>query len=144
MFGSHHGESLSLLLVKVAAASAAVAAAQSAAAAHSATAAAWWQQHGGCGRFTGTVRECADALAFERHRRADVRAFVLGRGRRDDSADGIVVIGSDGGARGDVHHGRRCAAPPADDAHGDADTSFVKLNLIYYYYLFIYHYVDQK
>jgi hypothetical protein len=80
-----------------------------------------WQQHGGCGRFTGTVRECANARAFERHRRADVRVFVLGRGRRDDSADGIVVVGSDGGALGDVHRGRRCAAAADDDADGDAD-----------------------
>ena len=68
------------------------------------------QQCGGCGGFTSTVRECAVAHAFERHRRADVRAFVLGRGRREDSADGIVVVGSDGGARGDVHCGRQCAA----------------------------------
>ncbi len=60
----------------------------------------------------------------------------------DDSADGIVVIGSNGGARGDVHRGCRCAAAPADNAHGNAGTLFVKLNLIYYYYLFIYHYVD--
>ena len=95
-----------------AAASAAVAAAQSTAAAHSATAAARWQQHGGCGGFIGTVRECADARAFERHRRADVRVFVLGRGRRDDSVDGIVVVGSDGAARGGVHRGRRCPPPP--------------------------------
>ncbi len=79
-------------------------------AAHSATAAAWWQQHGGCGRFTGIVHECADARAFKRHRRANVRVFVLGRGQRDDSADGIVVVGSDGGGRGDVHCGRQCAA----------------------------------
>jgi hypothetical protein len=57
-----------------------------------------WQQHGGCGGFTGTVRECANARAF---------VFVLGRGQRDDSADGIVVVGSDGGARCDVHRGRR-------------------------------------
>ncbi len=80
-----------------------------------------WQQHGGCGRFTGTVRKCANARAFERHRRADVRVFVLGRGRRDDNADGIVGIGSDGGALGDVHRGRRCTAAAADDADGDAD-----------------------
>ncbi len=96
-----------------------------------------WQQHGGCGGFTGTVRECANARAFERHRRANVCVFVLGRGPKDDSADGIVVVGSNGGARGDVHCGCRCAAAAADDADGDAE---VKLNLIYYY-LFIYHYV---
>ena len=56
------------------------------------------QQHGGCGGFTGTVRECANARAF---------VFVLGRGQRDDSADGIVVGGSNGGARCDVPRGRR-------------------------------------
>ncbi len=63
----------------------------------------------------------ANVRAFERHRRADVRVFVLGRGRRDDSADGIVVVGSDGGARGDVHRGHRCAAAASDDADGNAD-----------------------
>ncbi len=45
---------------------------------------------------------------------------------------GIIVVGSDSGARGDVHHGRRCAAATADDAaandtadgdgDGDGDT----------------------
>ncbi len=102
--------------------SAAVAAAQSAAAAHSATVAARWQQRGGCGGFTGAVRECADAHAFERHRRADVCVFVIGRGRRDDSADGIVIVGSDGGACGDVHRGCQCTAAAADDA-ADNDTA---------------------
>jgi hypothetical protein len=72
----------------------AVAAARSAAAAYSATAAAQWQQCRGCGRFIGTGRDCADAHAYNRHRRADVRIFVIGRGRRDNSADGIVVVGS--------------------------------------------------
>ena len=80
-----------------------------------------WQQHGCCGGFTGTVRECANARAFERHRRANVRVFVLGRGQRDDSANGIVVVGSNGGARGDVHRGRQCAAAAADDDDADAD-----------------------
>jgi hypothetical protein len=96
-----------------------------------------WQQHGGCGGFTGTVRECANARAFKRHQRANVRVFILGRGRRDDSADGIVVVGSGGGARGDVHLDRQCTAATAADADGDTD---VKPNLIYYY-LFIYHYI---
>jgi hypothetical protein len=105
----------------VAAASAVVAAAQSAAEAHSATVASRWQQHGGCGGFTGTVRECADARAFERHRRADIRIFVLGQGWRDDSANGIVVVGSDGAARGDVHRGRRLANAADDNADGNAD-----------------------
>ena len=114
----------------MAAALAAVVAAQSAAVAHSATVAAQLQQRGGCGGFAGTVHEYADARAFERHPRANVRVFVLGRGWRDDSADGIVVVSSDGGARGDVHRGRRCAAAARDDtandtananADGDAD-----------------------
>ena len=104
-----------------AAASAAVAAAQSTAAAHSATAAAQWQQHGGCGGFTGTIRECADARAFKRNQSADKRVFVLGPGRRDDSADGSVVVGSNGGARCKVHPGCRCAAAADDNAEGNAD-----------------------
>ncbi len=33
---------------------------------HSETAAARWQQQGGCGGFTSTIRECANARAFER------------------------------------------------------------------------------
>jgi hypothetical protein len=57
----------------------------------------------------------SDARAFERHRHAIVRAFVLGWGRRDDGADCIVVGNS--GARGNVHCGR-CGA---DKAEGDAD-----------------------
>ncbi len=73
---------------------------------------------------SGTVRECVDARAFERHRRANVRVFILGRGRRDNSIDSIVVIGSNGVARGDVHRGRRCAAAANDDANGDADDIF--------------------
>ncbi len=106
---------------------------------------AWWQQHEGYGGFTGTVCECADARAYERHQRADVRAFVLGRGRRDDNANDIVIVGSNAGAHGDVHRGRRCAAAPANDTHRDADTDtwFVKLNLIYYHYLFICHNIDR-
>jgi hypothetical protein len=51
----------------------------------------------------------------------DIRVFILGQGQRDDSADSIVVIGSDGVARGDVHHGRRCTAAADEDANGDAD-----------------------
>jgi hypothetical protein len=98
-----------------------VTAPQSAAAAHSATVASQWQQHRGCGGFPGTVRKCADARAFDCHRHADVRIFVLGQGWRDDSAD-IVVVGSDGGARGDVHRGRRCAASTGNDA-ADDDTA---------------------
>ncbi len=125
------------VVAAAASAAVAVAVAQSAAAGHSATAAARWQQHGGCGGFIGTVRECADARAFERHQRANVRVFVLGRGRRDDSVDGIVVVGSDGAARGDVHRGCRCAAAANDDADDAADDIVcrAKLNLLL---LFIY------
>jgi hypothetical protein len=70
---------------------------------------------------SSTVRECADAHAFKRHRRADVRVFVLGQGRRDNSVDSIVVVGSNGIARGDVHRGCRCAAAADEDANGDAN-----------------------
>ena len=90
-------------------------------------AAAWWQQHGGCGGFTGTVRERANAHAFERHQRANVRVFVLGQGRRNDSADGIVVVGSNGGARGDVHCGCQCAAAANNDVAAD-DTADANSN----------------
>ncbi len=62
-----------------------------------------------------------DARAFERHQRANVRVFILGQGRRDDSVDSIIVVGSDGIARGDVHRGCRCAAAVKDNADGDAD-----------------------
>ncbi len=57
----------------------------------------------------------SDARAFERHRHAKVSTFVLGRGRRDDGADCVIVGNS--GARGDVHRGRR----GADEAEGGAD-----------------------
>ena len=70
---------------------------------------------------SGTVRECADAHAFERDRRANVRIFVLGRGWRDDSVDSIIVVGSDGVDRGDVHRGCRCAAAANNDANGNTD-----------------------
>ena len=80
---------------------------------------------------SGTIRECSDTHAFERHRRADVRVFVLGRGWRDDSVnsvDSIVIVGSDGVARGEVHRGCRCDTAAADDADGDRTSSFVELN----------------
>ena len=80
-----------------------------------------WLQHGGCGGFTGTICECADARAFERHQRANVRIFVLGRGQRDDSANDIVVVGSNGGAHGDIPQGCRCAASANINTDGDAD-----------------------
>jgi hypothetical protein len=104
--------------VAAAAASAAVAAARSAAAVHSATAAAWWQQRRGCGGFTSTVRKCANAHAFKRHQCANVRVFVIGRRRRDDRANNIVV-GSNSGACGDVPRGRQCAAAADNDVSDD-------------------------
>ncbi len=64
---------------------------------------------------SGTVRECADARTFKRHRRANVRVFVLGQGRRDNSVDSIVVVSSDGVAHEDVHRDRRCAAAADND-----------------------------
>ena len=87
------------------------------------TAAARWQQHGGCGGFVGTVCECADARTFERHRCANIRVFLLGRKRRDHSVNGIVVIGSDGGDRGNVHCGRQCASAADNDAANDDDAN---------------------
>jgi hypothetical protein len=81
---------------------------------------------------SGTVRECANARAFKRHQRADVCVFVLGRGQKDDSVDSIIIIGSDGVAREDVHRGRRCANAADDNAYGDADDILcgTKLNLL--------------
>jgi hypothetical protein len=95
---------------------------------HSVTAAARWQQHGGCGRFAGTVRECADARTFKCHQRADVRLFVLDWRQRDNGGNGIVVGGgSDGSARGDVHRSRRWTAAAdgntADNAADDDTTN---------------------
>ncbi len=122
-----------------------MAAAQSAAAA---TGAARWQQHGGCGGFAGTVQECANVHALKCHQCADVRVFLLGQGRRDNSTNGIVVVRNNGSARGDVHRGRQCAAANDDnnaddntaDANGNADdiVCYTKLNLLIFIY--IYHY----
>ena len=124
------------------AASAAVAAVQSAAVAHSATAAARWEQRGGCGGFTDTVRECANARAFDCHQRTDVHVFVLGRGRRDDSADGIVVVATTAAFVATPTAVANAPPLPTTTPMATPTTLFVKLNLIYYYYLFIYHYVD--
>ncbi len=47
------------------------------------------------------VRECVPKQATSNStdaRRADVRAFVLGRGWRDDSTVGVIVVGGNGGA----------------------------------------------
>ncbi len=70
---------------------------------------------------SSTVRECTDARAFERHRRVDVRVFVLGPSRRDDSVDSIVTVSSDGVAHGDVYHGCRCTTIADVDADGNAN-----------------------
>ncbi len=79
----------------------------------------WWKRiQRWLRRGQATINKTAaatDAQAFERHRHADVRAFVFRRGRRDDGADGAVVGNSS--ARGDVHRGRR----GADESEGDAD-----------------------
>jgi len=103
-----------------------------------------WEQRGGCSGFTGTVHEWANTSAFERHRLADVRVFVLGRGRRDNSVDGIVIIATMAApmATSTVV----ADAPPllTTTPMATPTTLFVELNLIYYYYLFIYHYVDRK
>ena len=101
--------------------SAVVAAAQSAAEAHSAMAAARWRQHIGCGGFAGTVREWADACAFECHQRANVHVFVLGRGRRDDSATpvGTSTLVAD------------APPPPTTTPMATPTTSFIKLTLIF-------------
>jgi hypothetical protein len=77
------------------------------------------QQHDVGG--SGTVCECTDAHTFKHHRRADARVFVLGRGWREDSVDSIMVVGSNGAARGNVHRGCRCAAAANKDADGNAD-----------------------
>ena len=98
-------------------------------AAHSAMVAARWQQRGCCGGFTSTVLECSIARAFERHQRANVRVFVLGSGRGDDNANGIVVVSSDGGAHGDIHPGCQCAAAAGNDA-ANADTADGNANAI--------------
>ncbi len=69
----------------------------------------WWQR---AEKVEATVtgwrqQLSSDARAFKRHQHADLPTFVLGRGRRDDGADCVIVGNS--GARGDVHHGRRSA-----------------------------------
>ncbi len=117
---------------------------QSAAVAHSATAAARWEQRGGCGGFTGTVREWANACAFKRHQLADVRVLVLGRGRRDDSVDNIVVVAMTVAPVATSTAVANAPLLPTTTPMATPTTLFVKLNFIYYYYLFIYHYVDRK
>ena len=70
---------------------------------------------------SGTVRETQRCMRFQTPSTPDVRVFILGQGRRDNSVNSIVVIGSDGVARSDVHRGRRCAATANDNANGDTD-----------------------
>ncbi len=64
---------------------------------------------------TAPLTPSSNARAFKRHQHVNVRAFVLGRGWRDDGAD--CVVAGNSGARGDVHRGCR----GADEAEGDAD-----------------------
>ena len=46
--------------------------------------------------------------------------FFLGQGWRDNGTNGIVVVGSDGGAHGDVHRGCRGAlANDGNDNNND-------------------------
>jgi hypothetical protein len=111
---------------------------QSAAVAHSAMAAARWEQRGGCGGFTGTVRKWANARAFECRRLADVRVFVLGRGQRDDSVDGIVVVATTAVLVATSTAVADAPPLPTTTPMATPTTLFVKLNFIYYYYLFIY------
>ena len=97
--------------------------------------AARWQQRGGCGGFTGTVSEFADAHAFERHQRGDVHVLVIGRERRDNSTNGIVVVGSNGVTTVANAPPPPMMTPPTTTlltpaATAMPTTSFVKLNLI--------------
>ena len=70
----------------------------------------------------GTVRECANTHAFERHRRADVGVFVLGRGWRDDSVDSIIFVATTAApvATSTAVADARAAAAE-DNADGNAD-----------------------
>jgi hypothetical protein len=52
-------------------------------------------------------RKCAKAGGFDLHRCANLRAFVLSRGRRDNGTVGVIVVCGDGGDQCDVHRGRR-------------------------------------
>ena len=90
------------------------------------------------GGFTGTVREWANARAFEHHRLADVRVFVLGRGRRDDSIDGIVIVATMAAPVATSTAVADTPPLPKTTLMATPTTLFVKLNFIYYYYLFIY------
>jgi len=112
---------------------------QSVVVAHSAMAAARWEQCGGCGGFTGTVRKWANASAFERHRLANYASLSL---VEDGGTTALMASSLSPMATSTAV----ADAPPLRTTMPMATptTLFVKLNLIYYYYLFIYHYVDQK
>jgi hypothetical protein len=75
-----------------------------------------WDICSGDGSATAQRRWClAQAAQRWQLRRCSSAAFVLGRGRRDDGANGVIV--GDSGARGDVHSDSRSA----DYAEGCAD-----------------------
>ena len=75
-----------------------------------------WQQHGGCGGFTGTVRECANARTF---------VFILGQDR------GMTVPTAWSSSAATV-------APDATStAAADADAFIVKIALVPYYLLLV-------
>ena len=65
--------------------------------------------------FTDGVGRSRCTTQGKTYRRANICAFILGQGLRDDSANGFVAGNS--GACGNVHCGRRGAG----DAKGDAD-----------------------
>jgi hypothetical protein len=62
------------------------------------------------------VHKRANACAFERHQHTNVCAFVLGQGRRDDGAKGVIVGNS------------TATAPTTPKA--TLMLSFVKLNIL--------------
>ena len=70
--------------------------------------------------------------------------FELGRGRRDDSVDGIVIVAMTAAPVATSTAVTDAPPLPPTTPMATPTTLFVKLNLIYYYYLFIYHYVDRK
>ena len=99
------------------------------------------QHNGGSGvaaeqrlrQIAGTVCECAYARPFEHHQCANVHVFNLGRGWRDNGADGIVIVGGKSSARGNVHQGCQCAAAADGDtnkddtANADGDTDDIEV-----------------
>ena len=63
------------------------------------------------------VRKYADAHDFEHHRCADIHAFVLSQGRRDDGTNSIVV----GNSSGNVHRGGRGTDDGNNNGDGNSD-----------------------